>query len=318
MNFVFLVDTYERWDINKDTSFCFMLGAVRRGHNVYILNEGGITRKNGRILMCVNQVQPQMNPAEPFGPVQRQILSEDRIDAVFIRTDPPFDETYLMQTWLLDLLPKHIPVINEPAGLRDCNEKIWATQFPELMPPTLVSVQQNEILDFIHENELVVAKPVNGFGGKDIVRLSSTNYVEENLTKLTRKWTQEIIVQKYIPEAEHGDKRILLLNGEPLGAVLRVHGPDDFRNNFMAGGSAHPTEITLHELDICQTLKPHLQEKGLYFVGIDVIGPYLTEVNVTSPTCLQEINKLNGVHLEDQVLDFAEKLIDQFRSPSTI
>lgn len=318
MNFVFLVDKYEKWDINKDTSFCFMLGAARRGHTVHILNEGGVTRKNGRILMCVNRVTPQPDPKYPFGEVTGMILTEEQIDAVFIRTDPPFDETYLMQTWMLDLLPKHIPVINEPSGLRDCNEKIWATLFPELMPPTLVSQQQSEIIRFIDENELVVAKPVNGFGGQDIIRLSNTNYVEENLVKLTRRWTREIIVQKYIPEAEHGDKRILLLNGEPIGAVLRVHGPHDFRNNFMSGGTAHPAEITLHDLDICQTLKPHLQEKGLYFVGIDVIGPYLTEVNVTSPTCVQEINALNNVRLEDQVIDFTEKLIDQFRSPSTI
>lgn len=318
MNFVFLVDKYERWNINKDTSFCFMLGASRRGHTVYVLNEGGMTRKNGRILMCVNRVNPQMNPASPFGDIQKVILTEDQIDAVFIRTDPPFDETYLMQTWMLDLLPKHVPVLNEPSGLRDCNEKIWATQFSELIPPTLVSQQQSEILQFIDENKLVVAKPVNGFGGQGIVRLSNTNYVEESLIKLTRRWSQEIIVQKYIPEAEVGDKRILLLNGEPLGAVLRVHSATDFRNNFMSGGTAQPTEITLHELDMCEKLKPHLQEKGLYFVGIDVIGPYLTEINVTSPTCVQEINKLNNVQLEDQVMEFTEKLIDQLRTPSTI
>ncbi|MGE0266925.1 MAG: glutathione synthase [Candidatus Omnitrophota bacterium] len=318
MNFVFLVDQYDHWNVEKDTSFIFMIEAHRRGHKVFLLHEGGTTRKNSKIMMCVTRVEPQVNPEKPFINSHSQILSEEQIDIVFIRTDPPFDEAYLMQTWLLDLLPKHIPIINEPDGIRQCNEKIWATQFAGLLPPTLVSSQQTEILQFIDEYKSVVAKPTNGFGGKDIIRLSNTTYIEENLSKMTQKWTREIIVQEYIKEAEQGDKRILLLNGDPIGAVLRVHGATDFRNNFMAGGSAHPAEITLHDLDICSTLKPHLQEKGLYFVGIDIIGQYLTEINVTSPTCVQEINKLNHGRLEEQVIDFAEKLIDQFKAASTI
>lgn len=318
MNFVFLVDRYEKWNVEKDTSFIFMVGAQRRGHKVFMVHEGGTTRKNGKILMSVTQVEPQINPDAPFINQRNQILTEEQIDIVFIRTDPPFDEAYLMQTWLLDLLPKHIPVINEPDGIRQCNEKIWATQFTKLMPPTLISSQRLEILKFIDEYKYVVAKPSNGFGGKDIIRLSNTNYVEESLSKMTHKWTKEIIVQEYIKESERGDKRILLLNGDPIGAVLRLHGAHDFRNNFMAGGSAHPTEITLRDLDICSQLKPHLQEKGLYFVGIDIIGQYLTEINVTSPTCVQEINKLNHVHLEDQVISFAEKLIDQQKAASKI
>lgn len=318
MNFVFLVDRYEKWNIHKDTSFIFMIGAQRRGHTVHLLYEGGTTRKNGKILMCTTQVVAQLNEDQPFAQEQKAILTEDKIAAVFIRTDPPFDESYLMQTWLLDLLPKHIPVINEPAGIRQCNEKIWATQFTDFMPPTLVTSQREEIIKFLDEYKLAVAKPANGFGGKDIIKLYNTNYVEESLSKLTNKWTREIIVQEYVPEAEQGDKRILLLNGEPLGAVLRVHGSNDFRNNFMAGGSAHPAEITEHELDICEQLKPYLQELGLYFVGIDMLGQFLTEINVTSPTCVQEINELNGVKLEDQVIAFAEKLIDRQKHLSRI
>ncbi len=318
MNFVFLVDKYDTWNVHKDTSFIFMIGAQRRGHTVHLLHEGGTTRKNGQVLMSATRVTAQMNPDKPFTDEQSVILTENDIDIVFIRTDPPFDEAYLMQTWLLDLLPKHIPVINEPAGIRQCNEKIWATQFTDLLPPTLVSSQREEIVKFIDEYKMVVAKPANGFGGQGIIKLSNTNYVIESLSKLTNKWRTEIIVQQYIKEAEIGDKRILLLNGEPIGAVLRVHGQDDFRNNFMAGGSAQPTEITERDLDVCARLKPYLQEMGLYFVGIDMLGDYLTEINVTSPTCVQEINSLQNVQLEDQVIDFAEKLIDRQRVPGKI
>ncbi|MBP9854659.1 MAG: glutathione synthase [Candidatus Omnitrophica bacterium] len=318
MNFVFLVDQYERWNVDKDTSFILMMGAHRREHNIYLLHEGGISSKNGKLTFSVIQVHPQKNNVTPFINQRNKVLTDQDIDIIFIRTDPPFDNHYLMQTWLLDLLPKHIPIINKPNGIRQCNEKVWATQFTDLIPPTLVSTQKSEILKFIQEYKLVVAKPTDGFGGKNILRLSSSNYKEENLSELTKNWTQEIIVQEYIKEAENGDKRILLLNGEPIGAVLRLHGPDDFRNNFMTGGTPHATGMTQQDLHICSILKPHLIEKGLYLVGIDVIGSYLTEVNVTSPTGMQEINNLNHTQLEEKVITFAEKLIDQFKTPSKI
>ena len=168
---------------------------------------------------------------------------------------------------------------------------------------------------FIQTKKDVIVKPINGFGGQSVFHLQP-NGPNRNviLETLTNRWQREIIVQAYVPEAKNGDKRILLLNGEPLGAVLRLHGQDDHRNNFFAGGKPQPCEITSRDREIIHTLKPHLQALKLYFVGIDVIGDYLIEVNVTSPTCLQEINTLYNKSLEFQVIEFAERLIHTSQS----
>ncbi len=298
--------------VDKDTSFAFMLASYKRGHKVYYLSNDGITRKNGKTYFHVLPVKPQRSKI-PFVPLGDDIqLSEDKVDALFIRTDPPFNEQYLLNTWLLDLLPASLTVINDPRAVRSVNEKIWASQFTSLVPKTIVSSQKHELLKFIHEEKDVVAKPTDGHGGKGVFHIKkgdlNTNVILETLTSNGKR---HAILQKYIPQAKLGDKRILLLNGEPLGAVLRVHRKDDHRNNFFAGGHAQKASITKRDREIIETLKPHLIESGLYFVGIDIIGSYLVEVNVTSPTCLQEINKFEHLHLEDKVVDFVEKLVEE-------
>ena len=315
MNFAFLVDRYDQWHIEKDTSFALMLGAERKGHHVYRFFTNTITLEDGKVFVRAEHVRPQKNKTQPFL-VQGTIrLSAEDIDVLFIRTDPPFDNTYLMTTWLLDHLPERIPVINKPAGIRACNEKIWAMQFADLIPPTLVTGNEAEMDIFIQRHENVIVKPTDSFGGQGVHLLKPHSEERHQiLAGLSQNFTKEIILQKYLPEAEQGDKRILLLNGEPLGAVLRVHAADDFRNNFMAGGKPHPAKITERDEEIIRHLKPHLQKLGLYFVGIDIIGPYLTEVNVTSPTCLQEINTIENAQLEDKVIAFAEKCVDQARN----
>ena len=317
MNFFFLVDRYEQWHIDKDTSFAMMFGAQEAGHNVYRFYTGDTSIEDGRVIIQAERVSLQKDPNKPFIVEETSFLNEKDIDIVFIRTDPPFDETYLMQTWLLDRLPKSIPVINKPSGIRSCNEKIWATQFPELLPPTLVSSKKEVLEVFINKYQECIIKPTDGFGGRGIQKVHKDT-AESVLSEMTFQFNKEVIVQKYIPEAEIGDKRILLLDGEPLGAVLRVHGAEDFRNNFMAGGKPEKTEITENDRKIIAKLKPFLQEQGLYFVGIDILGEYLTEVNVTSPTCLQEINELEGLTLEADVIRFAENLIEKLTKQSRI
>jgi glutathione synthase len=165
----------------------------------------------------------------------------------------------------------------------------------------------------------VIAKPTDGFGGQSIFHIKANGpNMNVILETLTNNWTNDIIVQKYIPEAQHGDKRILLLNGNPLGAVLRLHADNDHRNNFFSGGKPHAAEITKRDQEIIDHIKPELKKLGLYFVGIDIIGDYLIEINVTSPTCLQEMNRLYHDHLEDRVIDFSEKLVDQYAATNKI
>lgn len=315
MNFIFLMDPLHTVIMEKDTSFILMLGGHRRGHKVYFLPDGGITRLNGQLHFHVTEVTPQRVAEKPFIEHKSVVLKETDIHAVFVRSDPPFDEQYLLNTWLLDLLPARIPVINRPSGIRAVNEKIWVTQFTELVPPTIVSRNSEDLLDFLAEEKNIVAKPTGGHGGQSVFHVQSggTN-ANVILETLTRNWQKEIILQKFVPESKDGDKRILLLNGDPLGAILRMHAEDDHRNNFFAGGKPLRAEINTRDREIIAALKPRLQALGLYLVGIDVIGEYLIEVNVTSPTCLQEMNAFDGTHGEDKILDFVENLIDQLKS----
>lgn len=309
MTFVFLMDPLETVIIEKDTSFILMLGAHNKGHAVHFLPEGAITLKNGKVYLHTIRVKPQAVPHEPFVIDRPVTLSDDQIDALFIRTDPPFDRDYLMATWLLDRLPSKVKIINSPHGVRTVNEKIWAAQFTSIIPPTIVSSNKHDLLGFLKEQPDAIAKPTDGHGGHAVFHIhpgqGNTNVILETLTD---NWNKEIILQRYVPDSKDGDKRILLLNGDPLGAVLRKHSDEDHRNNFFAGGKPLATEITKRDLEIIAVLKPELQKLGLYFVGIDIIGTYLIEVNVTSPTGLQEINRLYNLTLENKVIEFVENL----------
>lgn len=310
MNFVFLMDPLETVKIEKDTSFILMLGAHRRGHKVYFLAQGEMSLKDGRVFFDVLEVIPQLSAQNPFIRKNKVGLFEKSVDAVFVRTDPPFDAEYLLDTWLLDRLSRRIPVINSPSGLRTVNEKLWAAQFTAITPPTLVSRDKKEITDFLNRQKEIILKPTDGFGGSQVFYLKvgdmNTNVIMETVTE---RFSRYAVVQKYLPAAQKGDKRILLLDGKPLGAVLRVHAKDDHRNNFFAGGHPQKAAINARDKKIISVLKPHLKKLGLYFVGIDIIGDYLIEVNVTSPTCLQEMDRLYNQNLEEKVIGFCEKLV---------
>ncbi len=310
MNFVFLMDPLSTLIMEKDTSFILMLCAHRRGHAVYFVGDGGIVLKDGKLFFQALEVVPRIDDKMPFLEGKQKELTDEVIDCLFIRSDPPFDSRYLLNTWLLDRLPGHIPVINKPSGIRTVNEKIWATKFTDIVPRTLIAQGRDDLLGFLAKEKDIVVKPTDGFGGSCVfrVRLNDTN-AKVILETMTQRWSKDVIAQQYLAESEKGDKRILLLNGEILGAVLRVHAPDDHRNNFFAGGKPFPAEIDEQDRKIVQILKPELQKLELYFVGIDIIGGRLIEVNVTSPTGIQEMNRLYHQSLEEQVIDFAEELV---------
>lgn len=308
MNFIFLMDPLENVIYEKDTTYLLMLESCRKKHRVFFLSANGIKRERNQIVFQVTEVQPQRQKTQPFIILKSQVLTEDEVDAVFIRTDPPFDDRYLLNTWLLDLLPAGVFVMNHPAAIRTVNEKIWATQFTEIIPETLIASDKKSLVQFLNFNKEVVAKPTDGFGGKSIFRVKHTDLnAPVILETLTQNFTRAIILQKYVKAAQDGDKRILLLNGEPLGAVNRVHSDSDHRNNFFSGGKPQKVSITKNDLKIIKVLKPHLQSLGLHFVGIDIIGKYLIEVNVTSPTCAQEINRLNQTNIEKEIITYVER-----------
>lgn len=316
MKFVYLMDPLEQVNVMKDTTFIFMIGAQRAGHEVYYLAQGGVSLMNGRVCFDVMQVEAQVNQDEPFKVLRKDVqLTDDEVDVVFIRTEPPFDGQYLMDTWLLDQLPERVVVVNSARGIRTVNEKVWTLGFPELIPPTLVTRRAGRYADFLKSHGTVIVKPTDGFGGAGVFRVSegdSNRYVV--FETLSLKGQREVIVQAFIPEAKKGDKRILLLGGEILSAVNRVQGGDDHRNNFFAGGHPEATEITDRDREVVEALRPHLLELGLHFVGIDMLGDYLIEVNVTSPTCVQECNRLDGEQYEDRVIEYVERLIAEHKA----
>jgi len=310
MKFLFLMDPLETVIFEKDTTFILMLGAHDRGHEVYFLPEDGISLIEGKVYFHVTKVTPQAITHMPFKKEHTLRLSQDDIHAVFVRPDPPVDEQYIMNTWLLEHLPKHIAVINNPSGIRTVNEKVWAAHFKDITPPTVISANKNDLLSFIAKHKNIIAKPTNAFGGQSVFHIENGNTnTKVILETLTDRYNKAIVIQKFIPESRNGDKRILLLNGNILGCLLRMHEDGEHRNNFFAGGKPMPAKINARDKKIVSILKPHLQKLGLYFVGIDILGDYLIEVNVTSPTCLQEMNRLYNVNLEEKVIDFVEKLI---------
>jgi len=232
------------------------------------------------------------------------------MDAVLMRKDPPVNVRYLYVTYILDLIdPAKTLVINSPQGLRNANEKMYTFQFLSVMPETMVSQDKALIRQFVEKHQQAVLKPLGGKAGEGILFLEPSDRNFNSMIEVSTQQGQEpVMVQRFLPEAKDGDKRIILLNGEPIGAVNRIPTGQEFRGNMAVGGRVAKTEISDQEWEICAIAGPKLVQDGLYFVGIDVIGGYLTEVNVTSPTGIREIDRLEGVNLGKKVIQWLETL----------
>jgi glutathione synthase len=300
--------------IDKDTTFVFMLESQSRGHEVYYLEMEDLFVERARAMGRARRIELRREYRNHFTFHEESVGSLGAFDAVFMRKDPPFDIPYLHATQILDLAQQEGAfVLNNPAGLRAANEKLYALNFPSVIPPTLVSQNPNRIKDFLEElgGEMII-KPIDGHGGSGIFYVHQH---DRNLNSLlettTREGREPIIAQKYLPEVRQGDKRLIVLNGAPLGCTLRVPRADEHRGNIHVGGTCIKAEVTPRDREICRELAPRLRQEGLYFVGLDIIGDYLTEVNVTSPTGVQEIDALNNVRLEVQVIDFVERTVEE-------
>lgn len=318
LKLAFIIDPIQFLDPGHDTSVALMEAATQLGHEIWITQSNLLGVTAGKAWATLQRVEltpvqliagrwVAVQPWYRLGEPQLQLL--ESMDAVFMRTDPPITVPYLYATYILDYIDTtKTLVINAPRGLRAANEKMYALQFTEAIPETIVTQDKQVIREFTERKGATVLKPLGGKAGEGILFLQADDRNFNSLVEVsTQRGQVPVMVQTYLPDAKLGDKRIILLNGEPIGCLNRIPTGTDFRGNMAVGGRVAATEITERERQICAQLAPVLQRDGLIFVGIDVIGGYLTEVNVTSPTGVREIDRLDGTRLGTQVIQWVEQ-----------
>jgi len=284
--------------IAGDTSFALCLEAQRRGFTLFYYTPDKLLMENGKVFahMQALRVADKQGAHFKLGVEKRTLLAE--MDIVLLRQDPPFDMNYITTTHLLERVGGATRIVNNPFWVRNSPEKIFVTEFPDLMPATLVSRNRAEIEAFRRQYGDIIVKPLYGNGGAGVFYLKKADGNLSSLLEMfARLYPEPFMVQRYVPEVRHGDKRIILIDGEFAGAINRVPAKNEARANMHIGGRAEKTELTARERQICARLKPFLQQRGLLLVGIDVIGDYITEINVTSPTGLREIKKFGGADI---------------------
>jgi glutathione synthase len=308
MRLLYIMDPVEIMIPDKDTTFAFIASGQRRGHENFHAELSQIYLSRGEVRARARRVR--VNDVAPHSVLEGepQDLAIGSFDAVLIRKDPPFDAHYLYTTLLLEHARGKTLLINDPRGLRDANEKLYALQFPSFVPKTAVTANRDQLLAFVAEvGGKAVIKPLDGAGGSGVLALSTGDQNARAIVDLlTSEGRRPAMIQEYLPAVRQGDKRILLLDGEPLGAILRVPRADDMRSNIHVGGSVEPTQVTPNELAMIKAMAPKLKADGLIFVGLDVIGERLTEVNVTSPTGIQQLAQHTKSHPEDKVIAWIE------------
>ncbi len=313
MRFVYMMDPLESMHPAKDTTFAIMLAAQRAGHeNLHCLSHH-LWVEDGRAHATVRKAT--IGGDAPFARYGASLdVALDEVDAVLVRKDPPFDQTYLYATQVLNCARNATFIVNDPRGLRDANEKLYTLSFPEWIPRTIVASDRKRIRQFVDSvGGSAIIKPLDGAGGRGVLLLSAGDLNTPSVIDLlTDEGKRLVMVQEYLPAVREGDKRVLILDGKLLGAVLRVPRSDDLRANIHAGGTVVACSLTDHERKLVESVGPKLRQDGLYFVGLDLIGGYLTEVNVTSPTGLQELGRLTSSTPDAEVVQWLERACAQF------
>ena len=308
LNVAFQMDHIDTLSISGDTTFALCLEAQKRGHKIFHYTPDKLTYKNGKTLSLVEPLQVMDDEDNHFTlgkPFETDFLD---IDFVLMRQEPPFNMNYITYTHLLEHLPKNTRIINNPISVRNAPEKLLVTFFEDLMPETLISLDADAILNFQKIHKDIVLKPLYGKGGEGIIRLQNSEDIFIKIERFIKDQEEPIMVQPFLPEVENGDKRIILLNGEPVGCLNRIPAKGEFRSNLGVGGIPKLSELTQSDMKICKTIKPVLQEMNLVFVGIDVIGKYLTEINVTCPTGVRQIKNLGGSDIPEMFWKYVEGL----------
>ncbi|GAA5132040.1 glutathione synthase [Alloalcanivorax gelatiniphagus] len=297
------IDHIKPW---KDTTLAMLLEAQRRGWSIQYMEPADLYVRDGEVRAVTRDLVVRDNNDDWFTlgePAPRALAG---LDMILMRQDPPFNSAYLYATYMLEKVEREgVMVVNKPASVRDSNEKLFATDFPQCCVPTLVSGRADRLREFVKEQGDTVMKPLDAMGGTNVFRIEpgSAN-LSVIIDVLTENGKTPVMAQRFIPEIKDGDKRILMINGEPVDyALARIPKEGEFRGNLAAGGTGQGRELTDRDRWICQQVGPVLREKGLYFVGLDVIGDYVTEINVTSPTCVRELDQIYGINIAGQLFD---------------
>ncbi|MCB9943633.1 MAG: glutathione synthase [Geminicoccaceae bacterium] len=313
------MDPLESINIDADSTFVLALEAQQRGHGLYHYLPQDLSYREGGVVARARPFEVRREKGSHFTAGTPEAIDLATIDVVLMRQDPPFNLAYITATHLLERIHPQTLVVNDPASVRNAPEKLFVTQFPDFMPPTLITYDTDEVRAFRKEHGDIIVKPLYGNGGAGIFLLKRDDPNLASLMETFRGFLNEpLMIQRYIPEIRKGDKRIILVDGKAAGGVNRVPAASETRANLHVGGRAEKTALTRREMEICEALGPTLSEKGLIFVGIDVIGDYLTEINVTSPTGLQEIGRFDGTSLEAMIWDAIEARVNATSSTARL
>jgi glutathione synthase len=313
MRFVYVMDPMDRVLPDRDTTFAFQRAAQRRGHVALHCLPRDVFAQDGEAWARVRELTVRDEaPHFAFGKTFDVRLAD--VECVFIRKDPPFDSEYLYVTLMLERLRGRVLVVNDPRGLRDANEKLYTLHFARHMPRTIVTTERARIHGFVADVGTAVIKPLDGAGGSGVIVVGRGDRNTRSIVDyMTQEGTRHVMVQEFIPAVREGDKRVLLMDGEILGAINRVAREDDVRSNIHAGGRVEPCEVTAQERAIVADLAPRLAADGLVFVGLDFIGGKLTETNVTSPTGIQELSRHIGRDVAENVIVWIERRVTHYR-----
>ncbi len=315
MKIVAQMDEISSININTDSTFVILLEAQERGHEIFYYLPQELTLDSQKLFAPVKQIKLQSKTNDFYQILNSQKTDLTEFDVILVRQDPPFDMAYITSTYLLEKIQDQVLILNNPTQIRNCPEKIFVTEFSDLTPKTIITSDLEEVKKFRQKYSQIILKPLYSCGGDGVFLLKENDFNLAAIFEIMLKqYKAPIIVQEFLTEVKDGDKRILLLNGQAIGALRRVAAEDEIRSNLHIGGSGYKAELSKRDLEICKRIGPKLKERGLFFVGIDVIGDYVTEINVTSPTCIQEINRLNNIKIEKQIIDEIINEVNNFKS----
>lgn len=292
------MDDIKTINLDTDSTYVIALEAQSRSHELYYYNPQNLFLENGKVKANVTALTLSKQKDNYYKLGEKQTVSLNMMDIILMRQDPPYDMNYLTYTYFLEMISNDCLVLNNPTEVRNCPEKIFSCMFADLMPKTLISSDFDAVSSFFDDLGKIILKPLYAHGGCDVFLAQNKEELKDVFEKLTNKYQQPIIAQEYIANVSKGDKRIILIDGEIAGAINRLPQDGGILSNMAQGGVAEKTELTKREIHICNTISPELKKRGLFLVGIDVIDGYLTEINVTSPTGIQAINKLYNTSLE--------------------
>jgi len=312
LKIAFLMDPLENLDLKGDTTFALALEAQNRGHTIFFLKPDDLILRSNKVFANICKIElSSINGVDKFKYHKNQVLPLSDYDVVMMRQDPPFDLSYITATHILEKLPKSTLVVNNPFEVRNAPEKIFVTNYPHLMPKTLITRDLQSIKGFREEFKDIIIKPLYGNGGQGVFHvLPSDENFNSILEMFFNQNKEPLIIQEYLKDVRNGDKRIILLDGEIVGAINRIPQQGESRSNMHVGGQAHKTILTKRDKFICKEISQSLKDKELLFVGIDIIGDFITEINVTSPTGIREIRSHDNIYIEKLFWDFIEQKLE--------